>query len=87
MSKALTGKRWFEAQGRRAQSLGYPLNSKRLERSLWPMWARCAWARGWIHQQTAKQATACIVQSFEDEARRTNRTLRETVTTFLQATQ
>ena len=86
MSKALTGKRWFEAQGRRAQSMGFPMNYKRSEHQSWPMWARCAWARGWVQQQTAKQATECIVQSFEDEARRTGRTLRQTVSNFLEAT-
>ena len=37
-------------------------------------------------QQTAKQATECIVQSFEDEARRTGRTLRQTVSHFLETT-
>lgn len=49
MSKPLAGKRAFEAMGRRAQSMGFPLIHKRLERTGWPLWARAAWARGWIY--------------------------------------
>ena len=83
MSKPLAGARWFEAQGRRAFSMGLPLNWKRHESQVWPMWARCAWARGWIQQGTPRQHTEMIVQSFEDEAMRTRTTLRQTVDRFL----
>lgn len=74
---------WFEAEGRRAQSKGLPLNWQRHERQPLPVWARSAWARGWLYQQTGRQLTESIVQSFEEEASRTGRTLRATVTDFL----
>jgi len=54
MSKPLAGKRAFEAMGRRAQSMGLPLIYKRLERTGWPLWARAAWARGWIHNYSKR---------------------------------
>lgn len=43
---------WFEAQGRSAYSRGLPLNYGRALRVYWPMWARQAWARGWLSQGT-----------------------------------
>ncbi len=86
MRKPLSGKEWFEARGRRAQSLGLPMNHKRHEQQSWPMWARCAWARGWLYQQTGRQLTESIANSFEDEAVRTGRTLRATVNEFLAST-
>jgi hypothetical protein len=39
----------FEADGRRAASLGLPLKSPRT----WPKFARQAFARGWILQRPA----------------------------------
>lgn len=46
MSKKLTGKRWFEAQGRRAFSRGrMPFINPML-----PQWARDAWWHGWMVQ-------------------------------------
>src|SRR3546814_15658027 len=60
----------FEAMGRRAYTQGLPLNYERAMRNSWPMWARCAWARGWIYQQPAHAATESIVMSFEREADR-----------------
>lgn len=86
MGKPLSGKAWFEAQGRRAQSLGLPMNFKRHEHQRWPMWARSAWARGWLFQQTGRQLTESIVTSFEEEAERTGKTLRATVNDFLSST-
>lgn len=70
MAKPLAGTARFETMGRSAQSRGLPLIYGRLERRPWPMWARAAWARGWLYQQTRRQATEAIVQSFEDEATR-----------------
>lgn len=85
MAKPLAGKRLFEAWGRSASSRGLPLIHKRLERRPWPMWARSAWARGWIMQPSPRQQTERIVQSFQDEADRKGLTLRETVSAFLEA--
>ncbi|MBH2008347.1 MAG: hypothetical protein I8H71_01470 [Xanthomonadaceae bacterium] len=86
MSKQLAGARWFEAQGRRAFSQGKALDWQRHQRNYWPMWARCAWARGWIQQGNGRQLTEMIVQSFEDEAQRTGCSLRATVDAFLNET-
>lgn len=85
MGKQLSGKAWFEAQGRRAYTQGLPLNYERAVRNSWPMWARCAWARGWLYQQPAHAATESIVTSFEREAAATGRILRETVHQFLES--
>ena len=87
MGKTLAGKSWFEAQGRRAYSQGLPLQYERAMRNKWPMWARCAWARGWLYQQPAHAATVSIVDSFEREAKATGRSLRETVSHFLDSEQ
>jgi hypothetical protein len=51
MGKPLAGKKAFEAMGRRACSIGLPLNAYRSHRISWPTWAREAWARGWIVQR------------------------------------
>ena len=83
MSRPLSGKRYFEALGRSAQSRGLPMNYERSKRSTWPMWARCAWTRGWLYQQTRAQATEDIVQSFVREARARGVSLRQYVTEFL----
>jgi hypothetical protein len=45
---------WFEAQGRSAYSRGFSLNHGRVWRVRLPMWARQAWARGWMAQGTYK---------------------------------
>ena len=44
----------FEAMGRRAASLGWPLKSPRT----WPKFARQAFARGWILQRPVGQGGA-----------------------------
>ena len=85
MRKPLAGKALFEAMGRRAYTRGLPLNYERAMRNSWPMWARCAWARGWIYQQPAHAATESIVMSFEREAAAKGQTLRETVHQFLES--
>jgi hypothetical protein len=46
---------WFEAQGRSAYSRGLPLNYGRTLRVRLPMWAREAWARGWMSQGAINQ--------------------------------
>lgn len=58
MAKKLAGKRWFEALGRRAASKGLPSIHGRSARQKWPMWARQAYARGWLVQgfRSAKAA-------------------------------
>lgn len=58
MTKPLAGKRYFEALGRRHESLGLPyLRAATLG---WPLWARRAYCRGRIYQTEnhAKAATA-----------------------------
>lgn len=52
--KPLTGKRWFEAIGRRAKSKGMPLLAGRIDRIKWPMWARRAWVCGWLDQGSVR---------------------------------
>lgn len=52
MKKPLAGKRYFEAMGRRAASQKMPIHYDRIARQQWPMWARQAWARGWLDQST-----------------------------------
>lgn len=86
MAKPLAGKAWFEAQGRRAASLGQPIIHGRLERQSWPMWARIAWARGWIVQPSPRQQTERIVRSFEDQALQQGKSLQAVVTEFLKDT-
>lgn len=83
MAKPLAGKRAFEAMGRRASSMGLPLNHKRMEQRGWPMWARSAWARGWIQQPSSRQLTKQIVQGFVDESVLRGVTLCVTVDRFL----
>jgi hypothetical protein len=83
MRKPLAGKAFFEAMGRRAYTQGLPIVYERAMRNMWPMWARSAWARGWLHQQPPRALTESIVSSFEKEARATGKTLRETVNHFL----
>jgi len=83
MTKPLAGKRYFEALGRSAQARGLPIIYERSKRNTWPMWARCAWSRGWLYQQTRSQATESIVQSFEREAQAKGISLRQCVTEFL----
>ncbi len=85
MGDSLAGKAWFEALGRRAYTQGFPLDYQRAMRNHWPMWARSAWARGWLYQQPSRALTQSIVASFEAEARTTGKTLRKTVTDFLDA--
>jgi hypothetical protein len=75
MSKPLAGKRWFEALGRSEYSQGLPINYRRSLRARWPMWARSAWARGWLHQQTRKQLTESIVTELLDRAKREGKTV------------
>lgn len=84
MGKPLAGKALFEAMGRRAYTQGRPITYQRSMRNHWPMWARSAWARGWIYQQPTRALTESIVESFECEAEATGRTLRETVEHFLE---
>lgn len=54
-----------------------------MERLGWPMWARSAWARGWIQQPSSRQLTKQIVQGFVDESVRRGVPLRVTVDRFL----
>lgn len=49
MSKPLTGKRWFEAMGRRARSQGKPMWLGQ-DRQQWPMWAKHSYMAGFIDQ-------------------------------------
>ena len=60
--KTLSGKRYFEALGRRDRSMGFPANRPQffakhradsLISPLWPEWARSAYVCGWL-DQTAK---------------------------------
>lgn len=52
--KPLTGALFFEALGRRAKSHGMPILYGRLDRLKWPMWARSAYARGYLSQGTIR---------------------------------
>lgn len=54
MSKPLAGKRAFEAMGRSACSRGLGINYQRSMRVNWPLWARQAWAAGYIMQGNKK---------------------------------
>lgn len=58
MGKPLSGKKLFEAMGRRAYTQGLPITYERAMRNHWPMWARSAWARGWLYQQPARAQPA-----------------------------
>lgn len=51
MKRPPAGKRAFEARGRRAASLGLPLDFGRRQRAEWPAWARMAFSFGWHHQR------------------------------------
>lgn len=51
MAKPLAGNRWFEAMGRRASSKGLAAMHGRQDRQRWPIWARQAYAAGWLRQQ------------------------------------
>lgn len=84
MKKPLSGARWFEAQGRSAFSRGLPMNYMRAVNARLPVWARSAWARGWIQQGSGKQMTNLIVSGFEKEAKDRGLSLRDTVASFLQ---
>lgn len=55
MAKPLAGKRWFEAMGRRASSKGLAALHGRQDRQRWPMWARQAYAAGWLRQQHSRR--------------------------------
>lgn len=50
MSKRVAGKRWFEALGRRHESLGITVQESKSIRVLWPFWARQAYFRGRLNQ-------------------------------------
>lgn len=47
------------------------------------MWARSAWARGWIKQPSSRQLTEQLVQGFVDESVRRGVPLRVTVDRLL----
>lgn len=83
MKKPLAGKRFFEAMGRRAASQEMPFIHDRLAKQAWPVWARSAWARGWIMQPSPRESTERIVCSFEQQAQREGKTLQQTVANFL----
>lgn len=51
MAKPLAGKRWFEAQGRRASDQGKSLLGGMKTRQAWPKFARAAYSRGYLIQQ------------------------------------
>lgn len=57
MTRPLAGRRYFEALGRSAQSRRLPIIYERSKSKAWPLWARAAWTRGWLHQQTRRRAT------------------------------
>ena len=46
----MKAKAFFEAQGRSAASRGLSITAGRGRRLTWPVWARSAWARGWLAQ-------------------------------------
>lgn len=50
MAKPLSGRRWFEALGRRHKSLGIRYLLQRQAMHSWPMWARRAYCRGRLYQ-------------------------------------
>lgn len=52
--KPLSGKRWFEAMGRRAYSIGEALPVTRQKRKKWPMWAQHAFVAGWFKQGSSR---------------------------------
>lgn len=52
--KPLAGKRWFEALGRRAFSIGEALSATRLKRKKWPEWAQRAYVVGWFKQGSVR---------------------------------
>lgn len=52
--KPLSGKRWFEALGRRAYSIGEALSVTRQKRKKWPMWAQHAFMAGWFKQGSSR---------------------------------
>ncbi|WP_228877628.1 hypothetical protein [Paraburkholderia saeva] len=83
-AKAITGKRAFEAMGRRAASAGLPLLQGRMERLGWPMWARSAYARGWIQQPSPEQLTDILVNGFVVRSVRDGVSLCATVDRFLE---
>ena len=60
MTKPLAGKRYFEALGRRHESLGYPYLAQRGAMWGWPLWAKRAYCLGRIQQAEnhAKRTTA-----------------------------
>ncbi|CAN7447455.1 hypothetical protein LJR066_002796 [Acidovorax sp. LjRoot66] len=51
MKRPLSGRAWFEAQGRRAASTGLPRTPLSQMWRNWPAWARDAWSQGWADQQ------------------------------------
>lgn len=48
MTKLLSGKRYFAWLGWMDAQAGRPIIRGRAGRLLWPMWARAAYARGWL---------------------------------------
>lgn len=50
MAKPLAGRKAFEAMGRSARSRGLSMSALRSMRQDWPLWARQAYAAGWIVQ-------------------------------------
>lgn len=74
---------YFESLGRSAYSRGLPLSHDRHLRQNLPMFARAAWARGWITQGSSKQKTETIVSGFERQAAAMGKTLQQTVDQFL----
>lgn len=50
MAKPLAGKRWFEALGRRHESLGIRYLAQRSAMHGWPLWAKRAYCRGRLNQ-------------------------------------
>lgn len=67
MKRPPAGKVAFEAMGRSAYSRGLSSSAGREQRIYWPLWARQAYARGWLLQ-------AQICEQFKLAQRALNKT-------------
>lgn len=83
MAKRTSGKAYFEALGRSAASRGMPITLHRIRRNAWPLWAREAWARGWLSQPSERNQTMRIVKVLELRASESGRTVSQEVERYL----